>query len=306
LPTSSPSFGFLAVIVVVVIVAAGVGAGLLYLHNHPSPPAGTPTVALGDNVSVNYIGVFGSGPQAGKIFDTSLQAIATDNASYPKSLEYTPRNASGYTPLPVHVGPNTPSGGYNVSGTTYGGVVTGFWKGLIGVPVNVTRSITVPPDQGYGPLNTSCLVTLPLVQKIPTRVTYTPSAFSSNYTGVSAAAGVTFTDPTYKWSDLVLSANASSIVVERAPSVGTVTSPYGWSILVTNVTSSTITLQSQLTPASVGNVLGSETGLTVCSTTKFLVWSVDLSAGTFVANFNKEVVGQTLVFDVTVVAIASS
>ncbi len=306
MPASSPSFGFLAVIVVVVIVAAGVGAGLLYLHNHPSLPSGPATVAVGDNVTVNYVGVFGSGPQDGKIFDTSIKAIATDNASYPKSLEYTPRNSSGYTPLPVHVGPNTPSGGYNVSGTTYGSVVPGFWKGLVGLPVNVTRAITVIPSQGYGALNTSCLGTLPLTQKVPTLITYTRSAFSSNYTGVTAAAGVTFKDPTYSWTDVVLSANASSVVVERAPTVGTTTSPYGWPILVANVTSGTITLQSQLTPASVGSVLGSIPGATVCSSTKFLVWSVNLNAGTFVANYNKEVVGETLIFDVTVVAIASS
>ncbi len=306
MPASSPSFGFLAVLVVVVVIAAGVGAGLLYLHNHPAAAAGPTTVALGDNVTVNYIGLFATGPQAGKIFDTSLKAIATDNASYPKSLEYTPRNSSGYTPLPVHVGPYVPKGGYNVSGTTYGAVVPGFWKGLVGLPLNVTRAITVVPSQGYGSLNSSCFATVPLVQTIPTLMTYTKAAFASNYSAVTAASGVTFKDPTYGWTDLVVSANASSVVVERSPSVGTTTTPYGWPILVTNVTSGSITLQSQLTPSSVGSVLGSIPSITICSTTKFLVWSVDLSGGTFVANYNKEVVGETLTFDVTVVAIASS
>ena len=303
MPAGSPSIGFLTFLVVVVVIVAGVGVGLLYVHNHPKVPSSPTTVAVGDNVTVNYIGLFGSGPEQGKVFDTSLKAAATDNATYPKSLEYTPRNSSGYTPLPVHVGPNTPSGGYNVSGQTYGAVVPGFWKGLVGLAANQSRWITVVPTEGYGSLNTSCIETSPLVQTIPAAVTVSPSAFATAYPKGTAARGAMFSDPTYGWNDTVLSANSTAVVVGRSPYVGETIHPYGWSIVVTNVTSGTITLQSQLTPASVGNVLGSISNVTVCSTTKFVLWSVDLAAGTFTENYNREVVGETLVFVVTVVAI---
>jgi hypothetical protein len=303
LPAGSPSIGFLTFLIVIVVIVAGVGAGLLYLHNHPNAPSSPTTVAVGDNVTVNYIGLFGSGPEQGKVFDTSIQAVATDNATYPKSLEYSPRATSGYTPLPVHVGPNTPSSGYNVSGVTYGGVVTGFWKGLVGLAVNQTRYVTVPANEGYGALDTSCLRTSPLVTSIPALVVDTPAAFAKAYPKATAAFGSTFTDPTYGWTDTVRSANSTAVVVALGATVGADVTPYGWTMLVTNVTTQTITLHSQLTPASVGNVLGNIANVTVCTTTKFILWSVDLAAGTFTANYNKEVVGETLTFIVTVVAI---
>jgi hypothetical protein len=302
LPAGSPSFGFLAFLIAVVVVAAGVGAGVLYAYNHPKAPSGPVTVAIGDNVTVSYIGLFGGGPQQGKVFDTSIQSVATNNASWPKSLEYTPRNASGYTPLPVHVGP-TPSSGYNVSGVTYLGVVPGFWKALIGLGTNQTRWFTFPASEGYGPLDTSCLVSAPLVQRIPTVVTLTAKAFASSYAGITANAGVTFADPTYGWTDSVLSANATAVVVGRLPYVGESVDPYGWSILVTNVTSTTITLSSQLTPASVGNVAGTIPGSNICGQSKFIVWSVNPATGMYTQNYNREVVGQTLTFVVTIVTI---
>jgi FKBP-type peptidyl-prolyl cis-trans isomerase 2 len=303
LAAGSPSLGFLTFLVVIVLIVAGVGAGLLYEANHPKKPGSPTAVVVGDNVTVNYIGLFGSGPEKGKVFDTSIKSVAQDNVTYPKSLEYTPRNSTGYTPLPVHVGPKTAKGGDTVNGVSYGSVVTGFWEGLIGLSVNVSRSVTVPPGEGYGPLNTSCLRTAPLVQKIPVEVSYTPAAFAKAYPGVTAATGNTFTDPTYDWSDRIASANSSAVVVSRDPTAGETVKPFGWTVLVSNVTSSQITLESELTPSSVGSVLGNEAGTTVCSSTKFIVWSVDLSAGTFVENYNREVDGETLIFIVTVVTI---
>ncbi len=304
MPPRSPSVGFFTFLVVVVVVAAGVGGGLLYLHNHPKVPSSPEVVRLGENVTVNYIGVFGSGPEQGKVFDTSIQSVAENNATYPKSLEYSPRNASGYTPLPVHVGP-TPSAGYNVSGTTFGGVVTGFWKGLLGLAVNQSRSVNVSPTQGYGAINDSCLKTLPLTTKIASVLTMSPKLFSENYTGALAAQGATFTDPTFGWTDTVLSANASAIVVELGAAVGDTAHPYGWTMIVSNVSSGHITLTSELTPSSVGQVLGTLPNVTVCSESKFVLWSVDLASDSFVANYNSEVVGETLIFYVTIAAIVT-
>jgi FKBP-type peptidyl-prolyl cis-trans isomerase 2 len=306
LAAGSPSFGFLAFLIAVVVIAAGVGAGLLYEYNHPKAPASVRVVQVGDNVTVNYIGLFGSGPEQGKVFDTSLRAVADDNATYPKSLGYSPRSPSQYTPLGVAVGPHVPSAGYNVSGVTYGAVVPGFWQGLLGLAVNQSRWVTVPAGLGYGPLNPSCLVTAPLVQTIPATVTLSPLEFANSYSGVTAASGATFADPTYGWTDTVLSVNASAVVVGLLPYLGETTDPYGWTMTVTAVTSQAITLASDLTPASVGSVKGTQASVTVCSATTFLLWAVDLAAGTFTKNYNHEVVGQTLIFVVTIVSIAGS
>ena len=303
MPARPPSLGFLAFLVVVAVIVAGVGAGLLYEHNHPKGPSSRLVVAVGDNVTVNYIGMFGSGPEQGRVFDTSLVSVAHDNSTYPKSLEYSPRNASGYAPIAVHVGPNTPSSGYNVSGVNYVGVIPGFWKGLLGLQVNQTRWVTVPDSEGYGPLNPACLRTAPLVQTIPAVVTVPINAFSTDYPGGLGVTGAAFADPTYGWTDTVLSANASAVVVDRMPNTGETTHPYGWTIVVESITSQTITLESELTASSVGSVLGVDKGVTVCSSTDFLVWSVDFANNTFAENYNGEVVGETLIFVVTVVTI---
>jgi len=302
-PAGSPSFTFLAVLAVVVVIVAGVGAGLLYSANHPKGIASPLTVARGDNVTVDYIGIFATGPEVGKVFDTSIKSVADNNATYPKSLQYTPRNASGYTPLPVHVGPKAPKGGYIVGNQKYGTVVPGFWQGLIGLAVNQSRVVTVVPRLGYGPLNQSCLVTAPLVQTIPAVVTVTPGTFNKAYVGVRNAAGVSFSDPTYQWTDRILSSNQTAVVIWRDPALGETVSPFGWPIQVVNVTSRTITLSSQLSAASAGSILGNLPNTTVCSTTKFVVWSVNVPAGTFVENYNREVVGVTLEFVVTIKAI---
>ncbi len=300
----SPSFALIAILTIVAVVVAGVGAGLLYEFNHPKAPAGPPTVQVGDNVTVNYIGMFGSGPEQGRVFDTSIKSVAENNATWPKSLQYTPRSASGYTPLPVHVGPNTPGSGYTVGNVTYGGVVTGFWEGLLGLAGNQTRWASVSPNLGYGPLVQSCVRTANLTFTLPAVVSDTPVEFNTSYPGVPAQAGVRFADPTYSWPDLVISANASTIAVENLPAIGWTSSPNGWPVVVTNVTPQTITLHNELTTSDVGLFQGHvATTSEVCSSSAFIVSAVDLVTGAYSENFNKEVVGQTLIFVVTIVDI---
>jgi FKBP-type peptidyl-prolyl cis-trans isomerase 2 len=298
-----PSIWVIALFVVVILVVAGVAGAFFYEQNHRAAAAGPRTVAVGDNVTVNYIGLFGSGAEQGRVFDTSELSVARDNLSWPKSLEYTPRgNASAYTPLGVHVGPNSPSSGYTINNTTFGGVVTGFWEGIIGLAGNQTESITIPPGLAYGPSNASCLVSVPLVVRIPVVVSMPATSFATNYPNVTNAVGTEFTDPTYHWSDLILSANSTSVSVENLPPLGFVSSPNGWPVSVTNVSNGVITVTNEITPADAGLLLGHSKS-SVCSSKNFIVSAVNAGAGTYTENFNREVAGQTLIFVVTVVDI---
>jgi hypothetical protein len=290
-------------LIAVVVVASGVGAALLYEYNNPKPGAAAWTVSVGANVTVNYIGSFASGPEAGRIFDTSIYSVAVNNASYPKSLGFSYRgNESAYTPLGVSVGPNIPPSGYSIDGITFGGVVTGFWQGLLGLPVGKTQTITVPPALGYGPLNASCLVVQPLTFTVPVLIPVAATSFATQYPNVNATPGTEFPDPTYGWTDLILSKNATAVVVENLPSVGWTVPQASWTVEVTGLTSSTITLTNELSPSQAGLVLGHVSGSGVCGATKFIVSAVDPTAGTYTENFNSEVTGQTLQFAVTVVA----
>ncbi len=288
-------------LVVVVVIVAGVGAGVLYVVTHPKPAAALQTVQVGDNVTVNYIGAFGSGPQNGKVFDTSLYPVAVNNQTYPKSLEFAMRSPiSEYTPLGVYVGPNAPSGGYSIDNVTFGGVVTGFWQGLLGLPVNQTRTITVPPSLGYGPLVASCLVTMPLSISVPVVSVVPAGNFSTLYPNVSKSVGTEFLSPPYNWSAVVLSVNGTAVVIENLPTVGEAVLANGLSAVVSAISRSTITVSISLTASDAGLVLG-RSSASVCSANQFIVQSVNAAGGTFVANYNHEVVGQTLTFTVTIV-----
>jgi FKBP-type peptidyl-prolyl cis-trans isomerase 2 len=78
----------------------------------------------GDTVSVHYVGKF----PGGKVFDTSMKAEAM------KSGLYTP--ARDYKPLQVVLGQHQ--------------VISGFEEALVGMKVNETKEITLPPESAYG------------------------------------------------------------------------------------------------------------------------------------------------------------
>jgi hypothetical protein len=268
-------------------------------------------VQVGDNVTVNYIGIFGTGPEQGKVFDTSLYAVATDNASYPKALSYHLRGAvANYTPLPVHVGSSTPSSGYSLYNKSFIQVVTGFWQGLVGLPGNVTHLVAVPVDLGYGPDNPACERTLPLVVRVPVVETIPGVQFTADYPDVVAVSGGSFVDPTYGYTVEILSANSTSVTLENVAYSGETADLQGWTTVVASVTSTSngsglITIENLLTGTDAGHIQSStSSGLcTSSSNGVFIVSAVNQSAGTFTENFNQEVDGQVLDFEVTVVDI---
>jgi FKBP-type peptidyl-prolyl cis-trans isomerase 2 len=303
---TGPSRLLLTIVVVIGLIAGGVGIWGANYVLHPKAQSGILTVQLGDNATVNYIGSFGSGPEIGRTFDTSIFSVYENNATYPKSL-YFPLSHSGnpanYTPLPTHIGP---SGQYTIGNLSFGTVVTGFWQGLLGMAGNQTRFIVIPPNLGYGPLNPACTETRPLAYSVPVYVSVPASQFSTLYPGISPTSGTTFTDPTYGWTDLVLSVNSTSVVVNHLPNLGQTTRFGSWNITVTNISTTSISVLNLLTPGNYGRVLGTFATAQTCngqSSGHYLISAVNLAAGTYTINWNTEVTGQTLIFRVTVVNI---
>jgi len=82
------------------------------------------TAQNGDTVSVHYVGKF----PGGKVFDTSMRAEAE------KSGLFNP--ARDYKPLQVILGKHQ--------------VISGFEEALVGMKVNETKEITLPPEKAYG------------------------------------------------------------------------------------------------------------------------------------------------------------
>jgi len=82
------------------------------------------TAQNGDTVSVHYVGKF----PGGKVFDTSMKAEAI------KAGLYNP--ARDYKSLQVVLGKHQ--------------VISGFEEALVGMKINETKEITLPPEKAYG------------------------------------------------------------------------------------------------------------------------------------------------------------
>lgn len=289
--------------VVVILVAAGGAAGAVAYFNpvhHPSPGL---SVQYGDNVTLTYIGSFPSGPDAGHVFDTSLYSVATNNLTYPKSLQFSYRgSASAYTQLGAHIGNNVPQSGYTLGNYTFGGVITGFWSGMIGMTGNTSRTIgPIPVDQAYGPANPACFSSQPLVFTLPVYISLPRTAFTTAYPNVTVATGTSFTDPVYSWTDSILAVSESWVTYQNVPSPGQKTNPFGLPYYVSTISSQSITVTSLLSPTDAGKFAGKLTGTqTICGSSHFIVSGIDWANQTFTWNFNPEVDGQQLQFVVTV------
>ncbi len=298
------------VLVAVVLVAGGAASAYIYEKTRPSAPVHPLTVAIGDNITVNYIGILGSGPEQGKVFDTSLKSVAYDNATYPKALQFHVRTpASEYAPLPVWVGASAPNGAYNLNGVNYTQVIPGFWQGLVGLVGNQTHAIVVTPALGY-PADPACVRSLPLTVIVPQFVTVPGGVFEKEFPSTVATTGAQFTNTTYGWTVDILSANATSVSYENMATLGETSDAQGWPTLVTNVTSTSngtgsITVVNELSAAEAGHLAGTASnGLcTSSSNGAFIVTAVNYTSGTFTEDFNQEVDDQTLIFEVTVIDI---
>ncbi len=285
-----------------VLVMLLIGAGLLgyvgYQYYVSSKAKPALTVQNGDSVYLNYTGQYTNG----QIFDTSMYAIAKNNASFPKGPGFAWRgNSSAYTPL-------------QVSNVGTGQVVAGMDSGILGMHANQTRFLVISPSQGYGPLNASLLSYVHTVQNLTATHTVNTTQFISS-TGQRPYSGMTFTDPFWHWNDTVMSAQNSTVVYQYTPYVGMVVYPYslnsrtdpgygGWPVTVTGINSSSygglgqVTVRNDVSAGMVKSVGGQDQ-----NGGSFVLWSIN-SNKTLTLNFNRPVVGRTLEFTVTITYIS--
>src|SRR3989442_2699758 len=101
---------------VVILIAAILGVYYGYVVPKLAPP---PLRAQsGDSVQVDYVGTLA---ENGLVFDTSIQSIAQDNASYPKAFMFAWHGS--YAPLPVAIGSGgvVPGVDHGIQGPSHGG-----------------------------------------------------------------------------------------------------------------------------------------------------------------------------------------
>jgi len=282
----------LIIILIVVLLLSASSVVILLTIGQTATPARK--VVSGDIIKVDYIGTL----EDGRVFDTSLYSVASNDALYPKALSFRLMNISFYTPLQFTVG----------SGT----LIKGFDSGVIGMSLNQTKILTIPPSLGYGPMNLSKLSTFALTESAPVFVSMSQASFLTTY-NVTPSIGLTVTDPTWGWSAYVLQVNTNADLVRvwNMPSVGEqlavfgdpgAVKPTGWYAEVVSIDTTAnggdgiIQIQHQLTAADVGRVQGTD------QIGGFILDQVNLSNGTARKNYNGELIGVTIYFTVTLYA----
>ena len=300
----NPQTIFLALIIVVILVGGGLIGYVLYV-NASAPNAPEPSViAAGDKVTMNYIGRLPDG----RVFDTSIYSVAKDNGTYPKSLTFSLRANTTYTPFSMT------AGNYGSGGT-----IKGFALGVIGMHNGTHAFIDVPPSEGY-PVNPSFVKELNLVENISAVETMTETQFVQTF-GSDPILLHTYTHFFWGWNVVVEDVTASVVVLKSDPTIGEVvypfgnpsssTSPGGWPVIVeaydptANNGNGKITIRHDISQEDVFFVKGTDIdGLT------FVLTGYNAVNGTFTiskndssAGYNGELAGRQLIFEVFILKV---
>ncbi|MBC7107799.1 MAG: FKBP-type peptidyl-prolyl cis-trans isomerase [Methanomassiliicoccales archaeon] len=280
------------VLIAILLISASSVAILIYEGTKSESSPALQKAKWGDTVKVDYIGRFADG----RVFDTSIWDVASNNALYPKSLSFTLKNQSEYKPLQFKIGS--------------GQMIRGFERGIIGMAVGETKVIVVSPQDGYGELDKSKLVTLPLIEEISVFESYNITSFVEKFSAYPKD-GLTLKDPKWGWDVICLNVNTltNKVLVMNTPVPGGIYKIYvdsqsssqtGWYAEVKCIDSSAnggagiIRVHHLLTSSDAGMIKGKdEFGKT------FYLYEVDENAGNIVLNYNAEVVGKTLYFTIT-------
>jgi FKBP-type peptidyl-prolyl cis-trans isomerase 2 len=284
----------LIIIIVLVMLSASTLVIVLYQGNQDETNKKNRTVAIGDTVKVDYIGKLADG----RVFDTSFSSVAND-ASVLKSLSFTLRTNSSYTPLSFTVGSSS--------------LITGFNNAVIGMKIGEKKTVNLSPSEAYGNLVQSKITNFTLSETKSVYENMSFSQFKTKYS-VTAVAGMTVTDPVYKWPVNVLTANSDSdsVRVQNSPVQGqsylifsnSTQKAAGWNITVTTVDTTVseagkIVLVHDITDAKSGLIQGVDSKGTL-----FILENVNTASGTAQRNANTELIGKTLTFEITLNSIA--
>lgn len=272
---------------VAVVLVAAVVIGYL-VATRPSPSPTPEVVGPNDRIVVNYIGFFPDG----RVFDTTFPEVATDNVTYPKALSFQYRG--DYRPIAFDLG----------GAVGAAAAIPGFTQGILEpTPMRVgeTREVVVPPELGYGLPDPSRVEERSLEVELPQYETFLRSEFEQEFEAVDVV-GVTFSHPFWGWPVRVVQTQGSFVTIQHLVEVDQVVRPHdAWEARVTEVDGAAnggggrIVVEHLLDARDVGQIQAEDGRGT------FRVVAVDPAAGTYTVDYNRQVVGQTLIFQITLV-----
>ena len=267
-------------VTVLLLIMVGVSVGIYeYTVYLSSSGKSVPVVQVGDKISVRYYGYIYYGGER-RIFDTNIEKVANDNATYPKTVSY--RWSGRFEPLTFTVGS--------------GSMIKGFDEGVIGMKLNETKTIVVPPDKGY-PFSWAKVSNESYHQTAPAIENMTIDQFYKRFAHSNPSINSVYRDKMYGWNALVLYVNPTKniVTIQNNPDVGADYMPLSSSSLIVHVDSiSNGVIRFHYIIKSVPILLPSGGIIDAVYKDHFQI------------DFNKEVAGKTLYFVVTVVNIESS
>ncbi len=256
------------------------------------PPAYVPPIAeKGDFVVVEYRGWFPGAdfPDGGKTFDTSLEAVAKDNGTYQKAVSFVYRTGGArYQPLQWELG---------CTGRAECPLAA-FQDQVKGLRPGESRTFTLTPAQAYGPSDPARVRARPLLETVVATESMNASDFRDRY-GVQPVDGSVVMDRTWGWNVTVNVSN-EIVTIRHTPFLNEVlTIATRWRARVVDIDSAAngglgaIQVLHGLLPSDVYRFVAAD------PRGNFIVTAVDLDQKTYTTDYNNEVVGKTIAFEIT-------
>jgi len=285
---------------VVILIFVGIAAWTWYddyKADHKKDKTEILLIQEGDEVSVDYTGYFvGSNGQAGEVFDTTLPEVGR-NDSIPKARSFPEKTA--YDDLSFTVGD--------------GSMIAGFDQAVLGKKEGQTFTVSIPPEKGYGDPKEELIYNINTTQTLPLRETIARSSFTKIYPSVDLGNQTNFIDPFWGWEIQIMDVDPEEVTILHQPVYQERYKGFPWNTTITDVSTegNTFTVHHEVQEIESSTVVSMPNLMVLdpywaaeaqsAASTQVLDKAFVTSKGGLISiDFNKEVVGRTLIFQITI------
>ena len=288
---------FVKLIVLLIVFGIVLGVYFGYFAYKPSAASPPRIVETKDTVTISYIGSF----EGGLVFDTSIKAVADDNATFPKALSFTWRTT--YSDFTFTVGKT------DCSSSETDCAILGMSTAVLGLQQDNSNTATITPDNGYGEKDSSLVTVKSVNEQVPVREVMNVTAFQVRYNRVPVDGSIV-KDPYWGWNSRV-HMSGGLIVVENSPQIAESYQLYEgktkggtWSVVVQSIDDGANNGTGEISLLDSFTFIGGKKLMVSAIAGDFFVTEND--DGTYTVDHNKEVVGVNMVFRITVLRITKS
>jgi len=266
-------------------------------------------VEIGDTVYVNYTGwlydyrIY----ESARVFDTTYPDVVKDNKTYPKTVSFDFERRRG-EPFKFKVGE--------------GEVIKGWDKRIIGMKVGEKARWVIPPSEAYEPYLNELVVNISVYEHWQVIEKMEKYYFESKY-GCDAEEGMHITHYFWGWNATVLGIENNDVLIQNVPEVGKeYMTKYGWKCVVLSINQSANGGDGDILIENnpvLGQKVSTRDVTNHFDNLKYIIDKqrkyqggmvdgivVGISDENITVDFNNEVYGKTLIFDVVVVNIEKS